>query len=192
VENNNKLIALLDYDYKFAKHVSFDYLTGYKDDKFSGFDYQFFTGPGLKFHILETDDHKLTIQGNVVYAKDMESDKYYLDSAYLVETEYPYDPVKGPYKDPKSGDMNEYASFFTKGDYEWNITNNFKFVQILTYRVDMGDRNTYFVNSKSGIESKISEMFSLGMNYKVTYVNQPPSDNEHTDTVFTVALIINY
>jgi len=39
VENNNKLIVLLDYDYKFAKHISFDYLTGYKDDKFSGFDY---------------------------------------------------------------------------------------------------------------------------------------------------------
>ena len=35
-------------------------------------------------------------------------------------------------------------------------------------------------------------MFSMGVNYKITYVNQPPEGNEETDKVFTVALIINY
>jgi putative salt-induced outer membrane protein len=191
-ETNNKLVALLEYDYKFAKHISFDYLTGYKDDKFSGFAYQFFTGPGLKYHLLETDSHDLEFQTNIVYSRDLETDKYYMSSNYLVETKYPYDPIKGPYKDPASGDLNEYAAFLIKGDYTWQITDSFKFIQMLAYRVDAGNKNTYFVNSKSGIESEINKMFSLGMNYKVTYVNEAPSDNEHTDTIFTVALIINY
>jgi len=190
IENNNKLETVLNYDYKFSKNFGLNYLIGYKDDKFSGFDYQFYTGPGVKWHAHENDAHVLDFQSNVLYSKDSGSDKFYNDAAFTDETKYPFVPVKGIFK--KDGQTNEYGAFFIQGDYEWKITESFKFLQMLNYRVDMKDSDIYFINSKSAVESKISDTFSMGINYKVSYVNTPPVGNERTDKTFTVSLIIDY
>ena len=192
VENNNKLIVELNYDYKFADDFAFNYLAGYKDDKFSGFDYQFYTGPGIKYMALKGDVHILNFQSNILWSQDVEQDKYYTDAAFTDETKYPYDPVKGTFVDPESGKTNDYASFYIKGDYTWNVTDTFKFIQVLSYRTDVSDSNIYFVNSKTGIESKINSTFSMGANYKVDYVNAQPAGNEKTDKTFTVALILDF
>lgn len=191
VENNNKLEAMLNYDYKFGKKFAFNYLVGYKDDKFSGFDYQFFTGPGVKYPLVNKEAHVLDLQSNILYSKDSEMDKFF--DALGNEIDYPYDdPAKDPLGSRQSGEINEYGSFFLKGDYTWQITDSFKFIQMLSYRVDLEDEDTYFVNSKSALESKISDIFSMGVNYKVTYVNSPPEGNVNTDKVFTVSLIMDF
>ena len=191
IENNNKFIAELNYDYKFSEKFSFNYFTGYKIDKFSGFDYQLYTGPGAKYHALNSDAHILDFQSNVLYSEDSEMDKFY--DALGNEVKYPYvDPAKDPLGTKESGETNDYASFFIKGDYTWTITESFKFLQMLNYRVDLEDEDVYFVNSKTAFESKINGTFSMGVNYKVSYVNSAPDGNERTDKTFTVALIIDY
>jgi len=187
VENNNKLITELNYYYDMTDRFALNYLVGYKDDKFSGFDYQFYTGPGAKYKAIISDAHKLNFQGNILYSQDEGSDKFFLAGE---ETPYPFDPVKGP--DKVDGKTDNYSSYLAKMDYTWQMTENFKFYQDLSYRADFEDSDNYFVYSKTGIESKISDMFSLGIHYKIDYINLAPEGNERTDKTFTAALIIDY
>jgi len=191
IENNNKLVLEINYDHKVAKHFALNYLFGYKDDKFSGFEYQAYTGPGVKYIAIESDIQKLDFQSNVLYSEDSEMDKFYAPNGD--EIKYPYaSPDRNATTTRVDGKTDDYWSFFVKGDYLWNITDSFKFIQMLSYRVDTENTDIYFVNSKSALESKISDTFSMGVNYKITYVNSPPDGNERTDKVLTVALILDF
>ena len=191
IESKNSLLTELNYDYKFSKHFAFNYLVGYKSDKFSGFDYQSYTGPGLKYIAIENDIHILNFQTNVLYSKDSEMDKFY--DALGNEVPYPYvDPAKDPSVPVVNGKSNEYTSVLLRGDYKWNITESLKFIQELSYRMDTDDSDIYYVKSKTGISSKINATFSMGVNYKIDYVNTPPVGNEYTDKTLAVTLSIDY
>lgn len=193
IENNNKLLVEFNYDYFFTEVFAFNYLIGYKDDKFSGFDYQFYTGPGLKYIAIKNDAHDLVFQGNILYSKDVKTPKYYLDATKAEEIKYPYPTgLTGAYRDPFSGESDSYWSYLLKADYKWKITKSFKFIQNLRYRSEFSNSDNYFVQSKTGVESKISDIFSMGISYKVDYVNLPPEGNKHTDKTFSVTLIIDY
>jgi len=192
VENNNKYIIEGNYDYRFVKNFTFNYIANYKADKFSGFDYQWFTGPGAKYIALEGKVHNLFLQANLLYSEDATMDKFYTadPASGGIETEYPYSPVKGPFKVP--GDTSGYAGYLAKLDYNWQITESFKFIQTADYRSDWENSDNYFVNSKTALESKISDIFSMGLSYKVSYANLPPEGNERTDKTFLASLIIDY
>jgi len=161
----NKFYTDLNYNYSFGERLSFDYLVGYKRDKFSNYDYQFYTGPGAKYHLLKTENHNLTVDGNILYSIDQ-----YMDETLPSE---------------------DYASFRAKGLYEWQVFENLKFSEEASYRVDLEDFDNYFVFSNTQLTSKLSDMFSGGLGYKVDYVNLP-GDKKHTDTTFTLNLIIDY
>lgn len=191
VESKNSLATELNYDYRISKHLALNYLAGYKSDKFSGFDYQFYTGPGVKYIAIENDTHVLNFQVNILYSKDSEMDKFY--DALGAEVPYPYvDPAKDPLGSTVSGKSSQYTSILLKGDYKWNITDSIKFIQELSYRRDAQESDTYYVNSKTGLLSKINATFSMGVNYKVDYVNSPPAGNEYTDKTLAVTLSIDY
>lgn len=189
VENNNKLLTVLNYDYKLTDALAFNYLVGYKDDKFSGFDYQFYTGPGLKYTAIKSDVHNLGLQANIVYSIDEGSDKDF--DALGNEIKYPNPDNIIPTTTVK-GETDEYSSYLVQGTYSWNITKTFKFTQDLSYRSSFEDSDTYFAYSKTGVASKISDILSMGINYKLDYTNQPPLGNVHTDKTFTASLIIDY
>ena len=165
VETKNKFFTELSYDYELTDKLSFNYLVGYKDDKFSGYNYQAYTGPGLKYKVLQEKKHTLSIEGNILYSKD--------ELALTSQT-------------------NEYSGYRAKGVYEWQILENLKFTQDLSYRGEADDTNNYFVYSKTAFISKISDIFSFGINYKVDYVNVPPSSAEHSDKTLTANLIADY
>jgi len=191
IENNNKLISELNYDYQFADDFAFNYLVGYKDNKFSGFDYQFYTGPGIKYDAIKNEVHTLALKGNIVYSVDEGTDKYY--DATGAEIKYPYvDPSKDSATTIVAGETNKYSSYLLEGAYAWNITKSFKFIQDLSYRGSFESSDTYFVHSKTGVSSKINSMFSMGLNYKIDYTNLPPAGNVRTDKTFTASLIIDY
>ena len=162
--NKNKFFTELGYDYGLTKRFSLNYLTGYKHDKFSSYTYQFYTGPGAKYKAFETDTQKLSLEGNLLYSQDE-----YIDN----------------------GERNDYASFQAKGVYSWQIFDNLKFDESLSYRVELEDFDNYFVYSDSELSSKISDMFAAGVGYKLDYVNQP-GDKEHTDKTFLVTLSVDY
>jgi putative salt-induced outer membrane protein len=162
--SKDKWSTELNYDYQFDEVYSFNYLTGYKQDRFSGFDYQLYTGPGIGVKAINTPMHKLSFQTNILYEMDK----------------------------PENMSKNDYASGRFSGIYEWKIQDNLKFIQEGNYRTNLENFNEYFLYSKTAIETKISSNFSMGAGYKVDYVNTPPSESKHTDRTFLASFIIDY
>jgi len=188
-ETKNKFITELEYNYEFTDRLSFSYLVGYKQDKFSGFTYQFYTGPGAKYTAIKTASHSLNIEGNILYSQDdIEDTKYAADGSVI---EYP-NPDGKTTANIVSGEINDYASFRAKAVYNWQIAKNLKFNQELSYRMDLEGSDTYFIFSKTAFSSKISDMFSAGISYKVDYSNLPANGKEYTDRTFSANLIIDY
>ncbi|MEA3521591.1 MAG: DUF481 domain-containing protein [Campylobacterota bacterium] len=189
VETKNKIITEFNYDYQFANHFAINYLIGYKNDKFSGFEYQFYTGLGIKYIVLDSQTHKLNFQGNILYNMDETMDEYF--DANGDEIEYPYaDGTAG--STVVKGISEDYYGYSLKADYAWQIMENLNFIQELSYRNGFDDHDNYFAFSKTGIAAKISDMFSMGVSYKIDYTNLPPADKEYSDRTFMTSLIIDY
>ena len=191
IETKNKFFTELSYDYSLSKHFAFNYLIGYKKDKFSGFDYQFYTGPGAKYKALKTTNHELAFDGNILYALDSYEQVNFDASGNLIAypnpNNIPADPTKtvAAYND-------QYASYRVKGVYNWQIFSNLKFDQELTFRGSFETEENYFVYSKSALTTKFSDILSGGVSYKIDYTNIPADSKEPTDTTFTANLIIDY
>jgi len=164
VEDNNKWNALAQYDRDLTKKLFFNYLISYGEDKFSGFDYQFNTGPGLGYKAVDSDAHKLNLRANALYSKD----------------------------DIADGGTNEYASWVAGFNYKWAVLENLDFLQDASFKSQFDHFENYFVYSKTAIESQLNGMFSLGLSYKVDYKNIPAEGRKRTDRVFLASLIINY
>jgi putative salt-induced outer membrane protein len=189
VETKNKYLVELNYGYAFTDRISFDYLAGYKVDKFSSFDYQFYTGPGVKYKAIVSQQQNLTVEANILYAIDQYADKHY--DAAGVEIPYP-NPDNVAVASTVNGEKNDYASYRAKGVYDYLFTKDTKFTQELSFRGSFEDSENYFVYSKSALTSKLSDIFSAGISYKVDYVNLPATGTDHTDTTFTLNLIMDY
>lgn len=189
VETKNKYLAELGYGYSLTDRLSATYLLGYKEDKFSGYDYQFYTGPGLKYAFIKTQDHKLTFEGSALFSQDSIEDSKYDATGSSI-----------PYPNPdnliavriQKGEVDRYASYRIKGIYGWQIFSNLKFDQDVSYRSEFNDSSVIFIASKSALTSKINSTFSAGISYKVDYVNTPPQGKKHTDKTLTANLIIDY
>lgn len=168
-ETKNKYLVELEYNYEVTPKFAFGYLVGFKQDQFSGFDYQAYTGPGAKYKVIEGEIHNLSIKGNILYARD----KY--------ET-----PVES------NTAINEYSSFRAQAVYNYKVTTNLAFTQELTYRTDLADTAQYFVNSKSELKSKISDKMTAGLSYKIDYANEVATGIEHTDRTLSLTVGIDY
>ena len=163
-ENNNKWLVVAQYDRDLVKDIFFNYVISYGEDKFSGFDYQFNTGPGLGYKVVKSDEHTFDLRTNALYSEDK------LDN----------------------GTKNEYASWLVGLNYKWQVLENLVFIEDAFYKVEVDKSTNYFAFSKTGIESIINSMFSLGLTYKVDYKNHPSVGKKRTDRTFLASLIINY
>lgn len=163
-DTKNKRFAELEYDYKLSEKLYVQYILGYKYDAFSGYDYSVYTGPGLKYIFIDNSKHNLTLEGNLLYTQDKKID----ESAY------------------------NYASLRTKGFYSWQILENLKFEEELTYRTDVSKMDNYFIFSKTAFISKLTDIFSASLSYKIDYVNQPGASKEHTDRTLSANLIVDF
>ena len=190
IESKNKFFVELVYDYTFTDRLAFNYLFGYKSDKFSAFDYQLYTGPGIKYKAIVSDAHNLSLEVSALYSLDEYSQVDYADAAKTVPIDYPNAAnIPTLASDPSLSD--DYIGYRAKAVYKWQILNNLAFAQELSYRSSLEYANKYFVYSKSGFISKISDIFSAGISYKLDYVNEP-GDKEPTDTTLTANLIVDY
>ena len=184
-ETKNKYFVELEYDYEFTDRFAFNYLVGYKSDKFSSFDYQAYTGPGAKYKAIISKNHNLSIEGNILYSVDEVMEVRTLAGEVVY---YPY-PAGSIVSEPSYSD--DYAAYRLKGVYGWQILDNLKFDQEVSYRGSFEDSNKYFVFSKTALSSKISDIFSAGISYKVDYVNEAGT-KDNTDTTLTLNLIMDY
>jgi len=67
----NKYFTELQYAYLFTDTLSFTYLVGYKNDQFSSYDYQSYTGPGIKWATYKSDKQKLDLEASLLYSQDL-------------------------------------------------------------------------------------------------------------------------
>lgn len=188
-ETKNKYATELEYAYSLSKRLSATYLVGFKKDKFSGYDYQAYTGPGIKYLVLKTQQHNLTLDGSILYSQDDLEDTNYDATGNAIN--YP-NPDNIATASTVYGPVENYGSYRAKGVYTWQMLDNLKFDQDLSYRARFSDSTIYFVTSKTAFSSKINSTLSAGISYKVDYVNSPPSDKETADRTFTANLIIDY
>jgi putative salt-induced outer membrane protein YdiY len=188
-ETKNKYILELNYNYAFTDRLAFDYLIGYKVDKFSSYDYQFYTGPGAEYKAIITKEHKLTLNGNILYSQDQYANIEYDAAGNVIP--YP-NPNNIPAATVTYGKKDDYAAYRFKGVYTYQITKTLKFGQELSVRGQINDLQNYFGYSKTSFNSKISDIFSASISYKADYVNQPATDKKHTDTTLTLNLIMDY
>ncbi len=170
VETKNKFTTELEYGYLFTERFSLMYLTGYKQDKFSGFAYQAYTGPGLNYMLVKTTIQNLKLGGYILYSQDS------------IKRDIPYN----------SEEIHKYMAYRTALFYDWQIFSNLKFSQDLTYRSEFSDSQNYFAFSKTALSTKITDIISAGISYKVDYVNKPSESKKNTDKTLTANLIIDY
>lgn len=189
IESKNKYLSELSYDYETTQRLSYGYLIGYKQDKFSGFDQQFYTGPGAKYKAIKTPTHQLSLEANILYAQDELVDTNY-DAA---GNEIPYpNSEEIPTVRVQRGETNSYASYRTKAQYEWKILEHLKFSQELSYRSEFTDSSNYFVFCKTALTNKITDIFSAGVNYKIDYANLPSNTKERADRTFSANFIMDF
>ncbi len=190
IENKNRAIGELNFNHSLTERFALNYVAGYKSDKFSGFDYQFYTGPGFRYTVYNSKAHHLDLKGNLLYSIDQGSDKYF-DAVTGDEIKYPYaDGKAGATR--TDGEYSDGYGYLFGLNYYWQITDSLKFLQEATYRNNFANPRNYFVTSKTGLESKFSDMLSMGVSYKINYTNLPPQGNELADKTLLVSLIIDY
>ena len=187
VENRNRFTTELLYDYELDDTVSLNYLAGHKVDKFSGFDFQQYTGPGAKYKLIQEEAQKLAVDGNLLYARDKIEDSFVNTAGNRVMYPYPAGSVS-----QNNGYTKNYLSYRAKADYSVTLNKNIKFHQLFSYRSELASVKNFFVYSKSSLAFKITDVFSAGVNYYVDYINRPAFNKTATDKIFSFNLIADY
>ena len=165
VRTKNKYFLELDYGYKLNEELYLEYITAYKFDEFSGYDYQVYTGPGLKYKVLNSETQTLDLSSALLFSKD----KLEIDPAAY-----------------------NYTSYRAKLEYSWQMFKNLKFEETLTYRTDVTKVEDYFVYSKTAFISKLSDIFSVSISYKIDYINMAAIGKDKTDKTLAANLIADF
>lgn len=172
VTTKNRWDAEANYDYNFNETIAFNYIAGAKGDEFSTYVYQAYTGPGAIWTAYKSDSQSLKFQGNIMWA---------------------WDEHREPYEVGSNDTLHSYAAYQVSMDYIFQFTANSKFIQYLMYRSEFEDSSNYFGKSKTALESKMSDIFSLGVSYTVDYTNNKADDvRSYTDNVFLASLIADF
>ncbi|HEC97038.1 MAG TPA: DUF481 domain-containing protein [Nitrospirae bacterium] len=141
--------------------------SGFSMDKFSGYEYRLYAGPGLGYDLIKTDQHVLQSLLSLIYSYD----------------EFSVGDVRS----------DSYLTGKLTLKYEWKILENLKLKEKLDYSVSFKDTNNFFIDSATAVETKINSSLSLGISYVVNYQNLLPSPEiKHTDTTFLTTLIIDF
>ncbi len=171
VVTKNKYFVELEYGYLFTGSLTANMVVGYKNDKFSSYSYQTYVGPGIKYGALSSSRQKLDIEASLLYSSDN---------------------LQGQYEAAQPDFVENYGSYKAKALYELNILDNLKFNQELSYRASFDDSQNYFIFSKSELSSKISDIFSAGVAYKIDYTNHVSTNIKKRDNTLSAFLSLAY
>ena len=155
----------LKLSYDFTERIYGALTSGWLQDEFAGFDARYYAGPLLGYKFLVGPKHFLLAEGGVNYAKE-------------------------EYIDDTDEDFLEGRAF---GKYEFVFTEKTKFTQSAEYLHDFDDSDNYKINSETALITALAGNFALKTSYEVRYQNRPiPESLDTTDTLLTVALVVNF
>lgn len=135
----NRWTSEFNYDYRHGDHYFINYKVGFDRGYGDGNYRKWYSGSTIGIRMPAPGDSQLEMRGSILVDKDCSGTA-------------PSDP----YVLSKIGAV-----------YSWYGRENLKFTQEEIYRTRLSEPNDYMFYSKSGIESKISSRFSMGINYKV-------------------------
>ena len=166
-ETSNKISLKGRWERIFSERFFGLLSSGYSRDKFSGFEYRVFGGPGIGYDLIKTDMHKLQWLLSFLYYRD----------EFSVGDE----------------GSDSYQTGKVSAKYEWQIQGNVKLKETLDYFVSLKDTDRSFIDSVTSVEVKINRTISLGVSYTINYQNKPPSpDLNNSDVTFLTKLIFDF
>lgn len=152
-------------DYKFTDRFFSFVDGGWLKDEFSGIDSRYYGGAGSGYKVLAGEKHFLTTEAGLNY-------------------------VKEEYTDDSDKDYMEGRLF---AGYEYHFSDKDRFSQTVEYLYDFDESENYNIISETSIISAMNDSLSLKVSYLVKYDNRPvPSSLERTDTILTVAMVVNF
>lgn len=164
VETKNKLTVNITYEYELNKKINLNYMAQYEDDKFSSFNYKFFTGPGVIYKAVKNQIQELKLGVSLLYEKDK----------------------------PNTGKSIDYMAVMGTEEYKYKITKTVHCAQDFSIRTEVENTDNYNATANFGITNKFNKYFSASVKYKIDYTNKVLPGIKNTDRVFTAGLTINY
>lgn len=137
----------------------------YLQDELAGYDYKINIGPGVGYKLIENDKHNLKGFLSLLYAKDRYSNSV----------------------------DEKYTTTKIEFNYNWQMLDNLKFKQELSYEHSLRKNDKYFAIIESAIMVKVNSKVGVGVSYKLDYKNLLPAEiNEHTEKIFLTSLELNF
>lgn len=162
--NSERYFTKLRGDYFFTERYYAALLGGWNKDNFAGIDGRYYAGA--------VGGYKLLVGPKHLWAVEAGAD--YVDEEYTNDTE------------------RDYLRGRTFTEYQYLFTEKNRFLQSVEYLHDFDESDNYNVNTETSITSAINDALSLKASFKVYYDNDPvPATLDDTDTLLTVALVIN-
>ena len=157
-ESANKYDAELKYDHMLGEKFYIYLGTNFVKDEFSDYDSRLNIGPGLGYKFVNTDKHLIDIQSGFDYSVDKFKDK----------------------------EQEEYFASRSELNYKYKIKDDIEFKQMISYLKSLKVKERYFITSQTEINIEIIDKLSLGLSYKIDYVNQ--TEKEKTDKKFLTSI----
>jgi putative salt-induced outer membrane protein len=152
-------------DYLFTERFYSLANVGWLQNKFAGIDQRLYGGVGAGYKFLNGPAHVLVGELGLNYVSDRYTDKT----------------------------RKDYPAGRAFGKYTYAFTEKNKFSQSLEFLYDFNNSKKYDVNSETALVSALSDYLSMKAAYVVNYKNEPvPATLKKTDTMLTVALVVNY
>ena len=166
-ENTNRFLAEGRWERNISEGLFF-FLNGtYLTDKFAGYDYRLFGGPGIGFSLISSERQELRSFSSVNYT---------------------YDNYRAGREESKT-----YGNLDLSVEYRWNVSGSVTFKNSSSYATSLEDTEHYFVTSETSIEVKAGSFVSLGVSYSLAFQGKPPAaDLKRLDTTFFSSLIFSF
>jgi putative salt-induced outer membrane protein len=164
-KNAERYFTDLRLDYEVSEKLYYYALGGWLQDEFAGIDKRLYLGPGAGYNIWTGEKHYLSIEGGLDYAQE----------------------------DYTDGTDSSFMEGRLLGNYEYIFNPKTKFSQTAEYLHNFDDADKFRINTVTKLTTQLTDMFSLKVTYEINYQNEPsPETLENTDTLFSVALVVNF
>lgn len=166
-ETSDKLLVESRYERVLTERLFGLITAGYLRDKFSGYDFRAYAGPGAGVELLRNPAQRLQGLLSILYNHDEFS--------------------------AGTASTDDYATAKATLKYRWKPLETLTFKETFDYSTSLEETERSFIDSVTGVEVKVNGNISIGVNYTINYQNRPPSEElRHTDTSLLTTLIIDY
>ncbi|WP_017444561.1 DUF481 domain-containing protein [Gayadomonas joobiniege] len=158
-----RVFASAQGDYKLNTEHSALFIYGsYEDDRFSGYNYQSTIAAGYSDQLFENDASFLK---------------------YSVGPGYTFNELE------KTGETNEAVVMRLAAEYQYKLSENAKFTQLLSTEAAFDSDENTRTKSETAVSAKLMGNLSLKAAYTMTHNSEVAEDKENLDTTTSITLV---